>query len=283
MHHHTRTLALGASGLLMLSCSSVSIAQEAMETAAATLPSPGAFTFRPQLHYSEYGANPNVPGEERTRKLEAMASLSYGIVRNWSVQFDVPVVHEWKDTTSGDSSGFGVEDLHIEVKHRFYKNDPGPIDTRMAAVFFGAAFASGDSREFSSGSVNPHLGAVYSIVHGRWGFNQELTFTWNTGGDERFNLGNDGPADSVKFNTAGVYRIWPERFETATVGAWYITAEALGLYETTGDVEVRFAPGVMYEGRTVSFEAMLQLPMIESVDSRPNFEWGVGVGIRVSF
>lgn len=259
-------------------------AQEAMETAAATITSPGAFTLRPSVHWERFGSNPVGDLEEKTERTELMTRFIYGVVRNWALQVDLRA--GFKEETFADGrtdSDQGVEDIHIELKHRFYKEDSSPIDTTMAAVFFGAGVASGDDSDFSSQSVNPHVGGVVSVVRGKWGFNQELAFTLNTGGDADDNLGGEGPADMLHFNTAGVYRIWPDEFSSDSTGGWYVTAEALGMYETNGDTEIRFGPGVMYEGRKVSFEAMVLLPMYDDVDRRAEYDIGVGAGLRISF
>lgn len=264
------------------------LAQEAMETQAATMPSPGIFTLRPQVHYQKFGQRPDVDNggilSEGEHKYEFDVGLQYGLVRDWSLNIDVPIVFEETDLPGGGSEdNYGVEDIDAMLKWRFYKNDSGGIDTTRAALLFGAKFASGDSEEFSSQSINPHIGAVITIVKGRHGFNQDIAFTWNTGGDRRYNDGGDGPDDHIQAGTAYVFRVWPDRFTSESIGAWYVTAEAIQHYETNGDYEMRFLPGVMYEGRTWALEAMLILPVIQELDERPELQWGAGFGFRFTF
>lgn len=259
-------------------------AQESMYTQAATMPSPGAFSYRPGFHYFQYGGDPLNAGEERTHKYELMQSIGYGIVRDWAVNIDVPIVWEQKDLTSGESeSDKGVEDIEAMVKWRFYKSDTGTVDTVRAAALFGAHFASGDDDDFSSGSVNPMIGGVITMVRGRHGLNQDLLYTWNTGGTREANLGGEGPDDALAFNTSWVYRLYPDAFTSDHSGGLYSTLEMNGLYEMNGDTELRLSPGLMWEDRTWTAELMMQLPLWEDVDERPTLEFGIGVGLRISF
>jgi hypothetical protein len=284
--HPSNPRALAALACLVLALPS--LAQEAMETEAATMPSPGIFTLRPQFHYQRFGQRPDVENggilSESEDKYEADVGLQYGLFRDWSLMLEVPVIFERTDFPGGGSQDdLGVEDLDASLKWRFYRKDSGGIDTTRAALIFGAKIASGDSEAFSSQSVNPHIGAVITIVKGRHGFNQDLHFTWNTGAEREFNEGGDGPDDNIMAGTAYVYRVWPDAFTSESIGAWYVTAEAIQHYETNGDYEMRFLPGVMYEGRTWAFEAMLILPVIQELDERPELQWGAGFGFRFTF
>ncbi len=177
----------------------------------------------------------------------------------------------------------GVEDLDIMLKWRVYKSDTGGVDTARIALLGGARVTSGDNREFASQSVNPMFGAVLTVVRGRHGFNQDLIYNFNTGGRDSDNLGNEGPADGLQYNTAYLYRVSPAAYSAETRGAWYATFEVNGLYETNGDNELRWAPGLMYEGRTWALEVMAQFPLLESVRKRAEFDVSYGVGVRFAF
>ena len=268
----------------MMVCASGALAQESLYTQAATMPSPGAFSYRPGFHYFQYGGDPLNASEERTHKYEFMQSIGYGIVRDWAINIDVPIVWEETDLADGSSeSDKGVEDIEAMVKWRFYKSDTGTVDTVRAAALFGAHFASGDDDDFSSESINPMVGAVITMVRGRHGFNQDLLYTWNTGGTREANLGGEGPDDAVAFNTSWVYRLYPDVFTSEHSGGLYSTLEMNGLYEMNGDTELRLSPGLMWEDRKWTAEFMMQLPLWEDVDERPTLEFGIGVGLRISF
>ena len=253
-------------------------AQEAMYTAAATMPSPGTFVERPMFHYWRYAENP-VSGEGSTDRLELSNRLSYGIVRDLAASLDISGDADIANDPSGTSrTDLGIDTLELELKYRFYKSDSGGIDTVRAAIMAGA-----NLRVDGEFSVNPRLGAVLTIVSGRHGFNQDVMFTLNTDGSREHNFGNDGPEDALSHSTAYVYRLWPDRFSRDSRGAWYSTLELSGLYETSGDYDLRLSPGLMYEGYRWAFETMAQVPIYQDVEDRPELRFGVGVGLRFSF
>lgn len=260
----------------------VARAQEAMYTAAATMPSPGVFVFREQFHYFRYGRNPNT-GSDHTDQYEFRSGLAFGLDRGLALSLEVPL--ELRDTVTGRDNDWdkGVEDLDLMLKWRIYKDDSGGIDTLRVALMAGINFASGDDSDFSSQSVNPHLGVVLTKVWGRHGFNQEFHYTFNTGGDRADNFGGEGPDDAFRYNSAYLYRIAPAFYTSQTNGAWYITAELNGLYETNGDNDIRFSPGLMYEGRRFALELMAQIPVYQHVNERPQLKFGIGIGVRFTF
>lgn len=274
-----RSFALAASCALAASAS----AQEAMYTQAATMPSPGTFIFRQQFHAWRYGDRPD-SDIERTIVYESSSMLSVGLDRGIALSVDVPLVYRSTRDESGDDEGnYGVEDIDILAKFLVYKNNTGGIDTFRAALLAGALVTSGDNSSFGSQTVNPEIGAVLTTVRGRHGFNVDAMYHFNTGGDSDDNLGGEGPSDAITANAAYVYRIAPERYKPDSTGAWYITAELNGLYETNSDFDIRLSPGLMYEGRVFGFEIMGQVPVIQQVDHRPELTWGIGIGFRFLF
>lgn len=264
-------------------CAGAASAQESMYTNAATMPSPGTMVLREQFHFFRYGTNYST-GAVRTDVYEASTAVQYGLVRDWSLTVDVPV--QWKEETqqAGEEDwDSGIKDIEAMFKWRFYKADSGGVDTFRVAMLGGARVASGDNYDFSSPSVDPAIGGVATLVRGRHGFNQELMYRFNTGGDEQDNLGGDGPADAIYYNSSYVFRVFPERYTSETVGAWYLTLELNGLYETNGDNEILWSPGLMYEGRTWGFEFMGRFPLLEDVSHRPELDFAVGAGLRFFF
>lgn len=284
MHTH-RTQAIGpfVAAAMVVFAASPALAQEAMYTEAATMPSPGTGILRTQVHYYRTGLNP-ITGETEESTLEVMNGIQYGLLRGLSLTLEVPVEFTWEDQPSGDTDfDKGVADLDLMLKYRVYMDNPGGVDTTRVALMAGAEIASGDDRDFSSQSVNPYLGGVFTTVVGRHGFNQDLMYQFNTGGTRGRNSGGDSPPDAFHHATAYVYRIFPDAFTSESVGAYYLTAEFVGLYETNGDYELNFSPGIMYEGRTWGAEAMLLLPVLDELDDRAELDIGLGFGLRFSF
>lgn len=272
-------------GVLAVAVSSTGAwAQEAMHTAAATMPSPGVFVVRPMIGFSQYGRD-EANGVAKTEQVEALASVQYGFARAWSATLDIPAA--WRDQRLLDGSADsdqGVSDLDVTFKHRFYKDDTTGVNTVRAVALIGGRFASGDDHDFSGMSFNPHIGAAVTLVQGRHGFNQEVEWTFNTGGSDDDNIGGGhGASDAFRYNSAYLYRIVPAEYSSETTGSWYLTAELNGLYETNGDHELRIGPGVMYEGRDVALELMVQLPLAEDVNHRGELDYAVWLGLRVTF
>jgi hypothetical protein len=279
---HTR-VAIGGFLACVALAGSRSSAQEAMNTAAATMPSPGTYVLRDQLHLFRYGEHPASLKESR-EVIEWSHSLAVGLDRGLALAIEAPI--NWKHDEldgSGSEHDRGLESVDIELKWRVYQDDSGGIDTLRAALLGGVRFDTADDNDWPTESVNPHLGAVVTKVYKRHGFNQDVMYTFNTGGDEKDNYGNEGPHDSLSFNTAYLYRIAPDRYTAETTGAWYVTAEINGLYETNADWELRFSPGLMYEGREFGFEIMGQLPLADDLDHRAELDVAIGVGVRLLF
>jgi hypothetical protein len=259
--------------------SAASLAQEAMYTNAATMPGPGSIILRPQFHYARYGSNPQT-GAESSDVLVTEAGFQYGIVRDVSAIVRVMGETEsqnFEDPTPNDRHD-SIEEVEALFKWRFYRNDSSSLDTTRAALYGGAHVSTdGELR------ANPHIGAVVSRVMGRHGLNFELAFSLNTGGDQRDNYGGDGPSEAMWYNAAYVYRFYPESFTSESQSGWYATFELNGLSETSGDTEIKWSPGIMYEGRRFGFELMAQFPLYQDVDERAEMDFTVGFGFRWLF
>ncbi len=278
---HLTTKNVAAAAVLLIGCPA--LAQEAMYTEAATMPSPGTFVLRQQYHYEEFGKNPRT-GSDRTIQHEWMSTLQFGLVRGLSIQIDAPVEFRTEKDGGDDDHDYGVGELDIMLKWRFLQRDTGGVDTMRAALLGGAAVPSGDDHDFSSpGVVSPMFGGVFTLVRGRHGFNQDIKFRWNLNGSEDYNFGGDGPSEAISHGSAYLFRVFPDRYTSTSTGAWYTTIEVNGLYETNGDYELLWAPGLMYEGQLFALEFMAQFPLYQAVSSRPELDFRIGVGVRFAF
>ncbi|MDP1662935.1 MAG: hypothetical protein Q8L55_13550 [Phycisphaerales bacterium] len=256
------------------------LAQEAMTTQAATMPTAGAAILRQSIFLYDLGSNP-LTGDLGRRMFVSDTSLQLGLDAGWSLLIDAQAEHVRTETPTGIDSDDAFSSIDITAKYRFYMNNRGGIDTERAALLMGLRIDTEDSV-----NADPHIGVVYTRVAGRHGINAELTYTYSTG-DEHDTLSNalggEGAADSINYNLAYVYRVLPAAFTAESTGAWYVTAELLGLYETNGDNEIRYAPGLMFEGRSLALEVQVQLPLVADLEERPELKWAVGVGLRWLF
>lgn len=266
-----------------LACRAAS-AQEAMYTAAATMPSPGTFIYRPQMNLSVFGSRPGT-NNTGTDKWVLNQLVQIGLQKDLSLTIDVPVDLKRENFApgtgpggAGHEIGLGADDVDLMLKYRFFREDTGGIDTLRAALLAGVKVQTDDRAH-----ADPRIGAVVTKVVGRHGFNLEVGYTLTTGGARRTNLGGEGPSDAFNYNAAYLFRFEPERYSSTTTGAWYVTIELNGLYETNGDHEIRWSPGIMYEGREFAFELMAQMPLWRDLSERPELDFGVGFGFRFLF
>ena len=280
---HTPSMRTGAACALIAGAALCGRAsgQEAMYTAAATMPSPGTFIYRPHLTLDVYGTRPGT-NVRSTEEYTLHQPVQFGLVRDLSLTIDVPIEHARENFVPGTGPGgaghefhTGADEVEVIFKYRFFREDTGGIDTLRAAVLAGVKVQTDDRAH-----ADPHIGAVVTKVIGRHGFNLEVAYTLTTGGERTSNLGGEGPSDAVHYNAAYLWRFSPERFTSTSTGAWYATIEINGLYETNGDHEIRWSPGIMYEGREFAFEIMAQLPLWHDVQERPELDFAVGFGFR---
>ena len=262
------------------------IAQQSFHNTSAAQPSPGVMLFRQTYEFTQYGDDPTELGR-RTFDFHIHTQLAYGISK------EVAVIGMWgvtyRDQDSNDASpeqsfsDYGQGDFHAMVKWRVWKLDTGPIDTMRLSVLFGLDFPTGED-PFGNDGWDPMIGAVFTSIQGRHGVNAAVRWKFNT--HQRDDLAvthGDLLEDMLHIDTAYLYRITPAEFSMQSNDAWYVMAELNGVYETNGDIEFLFAPGIMYEARKFVFEASVQVPVFEDVDNRLRKEWSIGIGFRYLF
>jgi hypothetical protein len=270
-----------AAALLLALVAAPALAQEATNTPAATQPSEGKWYLREKLQYVRLGDDPSPHGREIDEVI-ATTALTYGISREVSATLTLPVIASWEDGHMGDEDRFGTQDLSLAMKWRPLQWDLSPVDSVRVAFFGGAELPTGTG-DFSSHSVDPYFGGVFTAILGRHGLNQSLQYKFNTGGDDFNTRPGDGPDDALRFDSAYLFRLTPERYSSDTTAATYLTFELNGLYETGGDTEILIGPGILYEARTFALEASVGFPIVQEVDERPQTELMVTLGLRILF
>jgi hypothetical protein len=271
-------------GALALAATGPALAQEAMYTQSATMPSPGVLILRPQVNYWKFGAGP-LDGTKSTERIESLTTLQYGLARALSLTAELPIEFDRRELSGGGiDHDQGVKDIGLTFKYRVFKHDTGGVDTLRGAILAGVHTPSGDDHDYSDTSIDPHLGFVLTAVRGRHGFNQEVMYRFNGGGDNAHNLGGgEGSSDAFFHNTAYLYRFSPETYTPATPGSVYGTIELNGIYETNGDYELRWSPGFMYEAKSFALELMAQFPLYHRLSERAELDFSVGFGVRWTF
>jgi hypothetical protein len=288
-------------GIGIVSCvvamlfSSVALAQEAPNSDAATLPSPGVFMLRQQFRVTNYDSSDPLNHQRDITDYTLMTRLSYGFARDWSINFEQPItfrrIDEARSTDYNDS--FGAVDGKIWLKWRPLKWDHAAIDTTRVAFTAGVSLPWGEDSErsgssFSSNSFDPFFGVVMTHIRGRHGVNLGARYRVNFGDDDlKGHPHTVGPGmtkhDLVNLDASYVYRLWPQSFTADSHGAVYWTTELNSVIETNSDHELFLSPGLMYEASSFTLETSLQVPVWQEIEERSKTDWSWVFGVRVQW
>jgi hypothetical protein len=261
-------------------------AQTPINALGAMQPSTGTGIVHLMPMYRREGSDP-VTGQSSADDWVTLMQVGYGVSKNMGLQFDVPMVY--RDVRIGGpvpagapspSEGFGVADSTALLKWRIIQSDPAPAETTRFSLLGGLQIPgdSGYTWDSSTDAWDPIIGAVFSTVRGRHGFNADAAWEFYTGGDRDL-----GRSDSLHFDASYLFRLSPAQYAADTVGALYSVLELNGHYDTNGDIEVFLSPGLMYEARKFTLDATVMIPVYQNVDFRAETEFLVGVGVRISF
>ncbi len=286
MRRLTMFLAAALAALAALSASGEASAQAPIVSQAATQPAKGRLSVREQFRLMRMDNDPSGDGRE-TRTTIFNTVIDYGLTGSQSLSLRLPVLFRRisYDTPAGREHEDGVGDLTAIWKYRLWQHDTGPISTKRFSIFAGAEIPVGNE-DHSSGSLDPILGVVYTQVDGRHGLNFDLSWKFTTGGvsgDDEALAAGDSLADLLSYNGSYLYRLAPSQYAADTNASWYGVIEINGLYETNGDHEILFSPGLLYEARKWAAEVGVQVPVFQNVDERLEHDWVFVVGVRFLF
>lgn len=291
-------LTAGVGCLVVGALTAAARGQESFFTEAATLPAPGRTVVREMGVYRTFGRDDSGLGR-RGYALFAHTTVQYGLVPEWSLTLDLPVSyrdyriapepgaptdHNHAGSGGGGGGGYRVTDLMVDdfsltAKYRFYRHDTGPLDTTRVAVLFGAEFPSGSTD--SSDSVDPLIGLAMTAIRGRHGLNLTAAYKLSTGGTDYPLFAGEGESDLIRFGGSYLYRLTPAQFSAEHRAGLYAVVESINLYETSGDLEVLVAPGLMYEAPGLALELSVVLPVYQQLEHRPKSDFAIGLGLRV--
>jgi len=278
----SRNAALAAcAGVVGFLMAAPALAQEAIFTPAATQPAKDRVSVRQQVWLSSYHNDPTDQDRD-FYEAELRTIVAWGIRGDLSLNAEIPLLYRSGSSVDGSSNEAGVGDIPLFLKHRVWQNDTGPTDTQRIGIIGGAVIPSGDN-PFSSGSVDPFVGAVYTQVAGRHGFNLAGRYTLTTGGKSDAVKPGESTSDLFRYDAAYLYRIVPESYGPDAFRSWYFTLELNGNAETNGDSELFISPGILYESPEVAFELGVQAPLYQDVNERMEREFGLVMGIRLLF
>jgi len=266
--------------LLAVGPATSSSAQSPIIGFGAMQPAKGHFYTHVMPFYRQFDGNESTQDRD-VRQVSIAAQVSYALLSNVAVTLDVPFYFNHLDPSSiatGDSStGFG--DMSLLAKWRFWQHDTGPTDTLRLALLGGIQIPGGTTSYLDSTEEgwNPLLGAVFSAVQGRHGGNFSALWEFNTEGESQ-------PEGGLRCDLSYLFRLAPEAYgEETSHAAWYLVAELNGLYETNGNQQLFFSPGLMYEATWYTLDISVMLPVVQELKDRPDLEIAVGVGLRLTF
>ena len=254
-------------------------AQTPIIAPGAMQPSTGTGVFHEMLLYRERGGDPNT-GDLGAQEFIALTQIAYGLTYNLSLQFDVPVVYSHLDlATPGDDDDLAIADILALVKFRVFQNDIAPTETIRLSLMGGLQIPGNSefAMDASQDAWDPLVGAVFSAVLGRHGFNASFLYEFYTGdGETRF-------SDSLRCDASYLFRFTPAQYTTDSSSALYGVAELNVFYDINGDDEIFVSPGLMYESRTFTVDATIMIPVHQNLEHRAETEFIVGLGARISF
>jgi hypothetical protein len=271
--------------LALVSCTAPALAQESTNVPAATTPGEGGFYLREKFSVMKMsGTRPIFRGNKDVYTLST--TLTYGVTRDLALSLEVPLANydpsiEHKRFTE---VGAGLLDMPLTVKYRLVKYDIGPLSSASLAVWGGVEIPSG-ADGFSSNSYDPYVGAAVTVVAGRHGFNQAVSYKFQGDADWFFyaKRAGDGDADALRFDTSYLYRVWPDEFTSERNAGTYLQLELNGLYETNGDIELMLGGGILYEAPRYAIEATVAVPVHGYVRQRQETDVVFTVGFRYLF
>lgn len=271
-----------AAALVLLSAPAM--AQETTITPAPTQPGEGRFAIGAHLRYFHFDEDPTDANRDTVDQYEAHTTFALGLTHNLALAVDAPVVFRNTSYTDGrgDKSEEGMGSVTALIRWRVWQNDFGPVDTARLGLYGGARIGSGNDA-VSGDSADPIIGAAFMLISGRHGWNLAADYTFTTEGDDEPLMPGDTLSDLIRVNTAYLFRVYPDAYTAQTNASWYAVLELNGLIETSGDNELFLSPGVLYEARRWAAEVVVQLPVHQDLDERPEAAVALVAGVRFLF
>lgn len=250
-------------------------AQAPINSNAALQPPRHGLILRQQFRYARADFNRKDANLDIALATESTTAV-FGVTNAFTLLLNAPVVLSRRienNAVGASDTEAGLADWTALVKVRLYRSDTSPTDTLRVDGVAGLELPTG-AAAFTSNSVDPIVGAVFTMTRGRHFFDADFLWKFNTG---------TGLPDRMRYDAAYIYRLWPARHTGSNPAAFNALIELNGAYETNGDNEIFVSPGVQYVTTRWILEATVQLPAWRDLDHRAETDFIVGVGVRVQF
>lgn len=230
-----------------------------LNTDVALTPPEGGTIVRTQWRLSEFDDDPTTDDREVTLNA-APVTVVHGITSKLTFLTTVPFVHQEVDigATGEELDEFGISDIPVLAKYRFYQKDEPGQTTRWAAI--GGIEVPTHDEPFSSESGDPIVGTVWTHQAQTWWLDWDLLYKSNTGDG----LNSD---DKIRADVAASYTLLGGNNET--FGPWrlYGIGELNATALTDGSTEVLGSPGLQFITPQWIVEAGVQLPVHQDMEA----------------
>jgi len=261
-------------GILVLGVSLPAFAA-GLNTDVALTPPKGGTILRAQARTIRLHDDPTALGRTIDIYLGTLTAV-YGVTERFALLATLRAFHREVDFAAGGGAGnTGLGDIPLLAKYRFFQKDEPGVTTRWA-LLGGFELPTFDST-FSSKSLDPILGTVWTHQELNWWVDWDLVYQVNTAGG----MAGD---DLLRADVAYSRRIL--HGEGGEKGPWalYVVAELNAKYVTDGSLEVLGSPGIQYITPRYILEAGLQLPLASDMTA-PRLETRIAVvlSVRIQF
>jgi len=247
-----------------------------LNTNVALSPPEGGTILRVQWRYSELSGDPTAADREAELSINPI-TVVHGLTADLSLLITVPIVHREIGIGFNGSQveDTGIADIPVLAKYRFYQHDELGVTTRWAAI--GGVEVPTYDEAFSSDSVDPVIGTVWTHQRLDWQLDWDVLYQFNTGGG----LDSD---DELRGDVALSYRLFAG--ESQALGAWglYAVGEINAEYLTDGSTQVFASPGIQFITPRWILEAGVQLPVHQDLAApRLETDYTAVVSLRFQF
>jgi len=247
-----------------------------LNTNVALSPPKGGTILRVQWRYSELSDDPTPKDREADLSVNPV-TVVHGLTADFSLLTTVPIVHREIDVglSGTEVEDTGVADIPLLAKYRFYRHDKPGVTTRWVAI--GGVEVPTFDDPFSSDSVDPVVGMVWTHQRQDWWLDWDVLYQFNTGGG----LDSD---DELRADVALSYRLFGG--EDESIGPWglYAIGEINANYLTDGSTQVFGSPAIQFITPRWILEAGVQLPIHQDMAApRLETDYTAVVSLRFQF
>ena len=273
----TRSLGMGLSLVVLMMCTAPSVIHAAgLNTDVALSPPEDGFIIRTQWRYSQLSDDPT-PMDRQVNLLVIPTTIVYGITADLTILGTVPVIYRHTDFGSGGGAetDAGVGDIPLLLKYRFYQEDEPGVTTRWS-VIGGLELPTFDD-DFSSDSVDPIIGTVWTHQELDWWVDWDLIYKFNTAGGIRGD-------DELRGDVAVSLRLAGGEGDDRGPWGLYAIGEINAKYIVDGSSQVFLSPGIQFITPQLILEVGAQLPVHQDMKSpRLETDFTVVGSIRFQF